>query len=291
MVEERRLRLRNGDAEVLNNYFCRMQSRNSNFFYVIDVDEDSHIRNIFWADARSRAACDSFSNVITFDTTYLTNSYDMSFAPFVGVNHHGESILLRCGLISKEDSETFIWLLKSWLTCMRGRAPRAIITDQCKAMEIAILEEVGQLGSKNDERCFVLTGILKEAKKKKKIMDIYIDDSLDGNQDSNKIHEESRNESKQFHSPLKVRSRGRPPTKRKQPKIEQIVKKAKTKSQKKGSTVDRKQDELSNLNSLSMIDDQSSQNNTSQLGDKEDCNVGLLRSSKIYVGTCTGFFF
>ncbi|XP_042409875.1 protein FAR-RED IMPAIRED RESPONSE 1-like [Zingiber officinale] len=485
VAESRRLRLGNGDAEALNNYFCRMQSRNSNFFYVIDVDEDSRIRNIFWADARSRAACDYFYDVITFDTTYLTNSYDMSFAPFVGVNHHGESILLGCSLISKEDFETFIWLFKSWLTCMRGRAPRAIITDQCKAMEIAIVEvfpdshhrlclwhimkklptkfsshanyklikrnlknivynsitseecdsnwkklieefnlekndllnslyeirhkwmpvyvkdkfwagmstsqrsesmnaffddyvhskttlkqfieqydnalkskiekednsdfasfnsiipvisgnpiekqfqsvytnkifklfqdelrvmvkrnitivpenyilerwrkdikrgyqgitniyddsyhhaeerqrynnlqpllqEVGQLGSKNDERCFVLTGILKEAKKR--IMDINIGDSFDGYQDSNKIYEESRNESKQFHSPLKVRSRGRPPMKRKQSKIEQIVKKTKTKSQKKSSTVDKKQDELSNMNSPSMIDDESSKN-------------------------------
>ncbi|XP_042460360.1 protein FAR1-RELATED SEQUENCE 6-like [Zingiber officinale] len=543
VAEARRLRLGNGDAEALNNYFCRMQCRNSNFFYVIDVDEDSRIRNIFWADARCRAACDSFSDVVTFDTTYLTNSYDMPFAPFVGVNHHGESILLGCGLISKEDSETFIWLFKSWLACMRGRAPRAIITDQCKAMEIAILEvfpdshhrlclwhimkklpakfsshadyklikrnlknivynsltstecdsnwkkfikefnlekndwlnslyeirhkwmpvyvkdkfwagmstsqrsesmnaffddyvhskttlkqfveqydnalkskiekednsdftsfnsiipvisgnpiekqfqsvytnkifklfqnelrglmfcntsfmkeegstlffevmetvygkdgttpkeisfwvqyselqcemkclcrlfefrgivcrhllsvlvkrkvttvpenyilerwrkdikrgyqgitniyddssqhaeerrrynnlqpllqEVGQLGSKNDERCFVLIGILKEAKKK--FMDTNIGDSLDGVQDSNIIHEESRNESKKFHSPLKVRSRERPPTKKKQSKIEQIEKRAKAKSRKKGSIIDRKQDDLSNIEEI-----------------------------------------
>ncbi|XP_042396465.1 protein FAR-RED IMPAIRED RESPONSE 1-like [Zingiber officinale] len=543
VAEARRLRLGNGDAEALNNYFCRMQSRNSNFFYVIDVDEDSRIRNIFWADARCRAACDSFSDVVTFDTTYLTNSYDMPFAPFVGVNHHGESIFLGCGLISKEDSETFIWLFKSWLACMRGRAPRAIITDQCKAMEIAILEvfpdshhrlclwhimkklpakfsshanyklikrnlknivynsltstecdsnwkkfikefnlekndwlnslyeihhkwmsvyvkdkfwagmstsqrsesmntffddyvhskttlkqfveqydnalkskiekednsdfasfnsiipvisgnpiekqfqsvytnkifklfqnelrglmfcntsfvkeegstlffevmetvygkdgttpkeisfwvqyselqcqmkclcrlfefrgivcrhlmsvlvkrkvttvpehyilerwrkdikrgyqgitniyddscqhaeerrrynnlqpllqEVGQLGSKNDERCFVLIGILKEAKKR--FMDTNIGDSLDGDHDSNIIHEESRNESKKFHSPLKVRSRGHPPMKRKQSKLEQIEKRAKPKSRKKGSTIDRKQDELSNIEQI-----------------------------------------
>ncbi|KAG6488058.1 hypothetical protein ZIOFF_056816 [Zingiber officinale] len=39
-----------------------------------------------------------------------------------------------------EDSETFIWLFKSWLTCMLGRAPKAIITDQCRAMAIAIEE-------------------------------------------------------------------------------------------------------------------------------------------------------
>ncbi|KAG6495182.1 hypothetical protein ZIOFF_042973 [Zingiber officinale] len=117
-----------------------MQSRNSNFFYVLDLDEESRIRNVFWADARCRVAYDYFSNVVTFDTTYLTNSYDMSFAPFVGVNHHGQSILLGCGLLSSEDLETFKWLFKSWLTCMLECAPKAIITDQCRAMAIAIEE-------------------------------------------------------------------------------------------------------------------------------------------------------
>ncbi|XP_047319523.1 protein FAR-RED IMPAIRED RESPONSE 1-like [Impatiens glandulifera] len=138
--EARRLRLEDGDAEALSNYFCRMQSRNSNFFNVLDLDGESRIKNVFWADARSRATYDYFSDVITFDTTYLTNSYDMPFAPFVGVNHHGQSILLGCGLLSSENTESFIWLFKSWLTCMLGRAPKVIITDQCRAMAIAIEE-------------------------------------------------------------------------------------------------------------------------------------------------------
>ncbi|KAG6523513.1 hypothetical protein ZIOFF_013374 [Zingiber officinale] len=34
--EARRLRLGEEDAEALSNYFCRMQSRNPNFFYVLD---------------------------------------------------------------------------------------------------------------------------------------------------------------------------------------------------------------------------------------------------------------
>ncbi|KAG6534124.1 hypothetical protein ZIOFF_008008 [Zingiber officinale] len=74
-------------------------------------------------------------------------------------------------------------------------------------------------------------------------MDTNIGDSLDDDHDSNIIHEESRIESKKFHSPLKVRSCGRPPTKRKQSKIEQIEKRAKAKSRKKGSTIDREQDD------------------------------------------------
>lgn len=69
--------------------------------------------------------------------TYLTNKYGMPFAPFVGVNYHGQTILLGCGLISNEDTNTFIWLFNSWLTCMLGKAPTTIIIDQDKVMQNA----------------------------------------------------------------------------------------------------------------------------------------------------------
>ncbi|XP_042980173.1 protein FAR1-RELATED SEQUENCE 5-like [Carya illinoinensis] len=96
------------------------------------------LKNVFWVDARSRAAYQSFGDAITFDTTYLTNAYKMPFAPFVGVNHHGQSILFGCGLISNEDANTFEWLFESWLKCMNDQPPNAIITDQDKAMKLAI---------------------------------------------------------------------------------------------------------------------------------------------------------
>ncbi|KAH9751515.1 protein FAR1-RELATED SEQUENCE [Citrus sinensis] len=101
-------------------------------------NEDARLKNLFWADARSRAANKEFGDVITFDSTYLTNKYDMPFAAFVGVNHHGQSTLLGCGLISNEDIDTYVWLFRSWLTCMSSCAPNAIITDQDKAMQKAI---------------------------------------------------------------------------------------------------------------------------------------------------------
>ncbi|XP_062164654.1 protein FAR1-RELATED SEQUENCE 5-like [Alnus glutinosa] len=134
----RELNLGKGGAQALCDYFRRMQKQNSGFYYVIDVDDDCRLRNVFWADARSRAAYDFFGDVITFDTTYLTNKYDMPFAPFVGVNHHGQSILLGAGLISREDTDTFVWLFKCWLECMNGQAPKAIMTDQDRAMKNAI---------------------------------------------------------------------------------------------------------------------------------------------------------
>ncbi|XP_014756066.2 protein FAR1-RELATED SEQUENCE 6 [Brachypodium distachyon] len=140
LQEKRRLKLGAGDAHAVYQYFLHMQSKDPDFFHVMDVVEDGRLRNVFWADARSRATYEPYWDVITFDTTYLTNKYSMPFAPFVGVNHHGESVLLGCGLLSNEDTETFIWLFKSWLCCMSNKAPNAIITDQCKAMQNAIEE-------------------------------------------------------------------------------------------------------------------------------------------------------
>jgi hypothetical protein len=41
----RRLRLGIGDADAIQNYFVRMQKQNSQFYYVVDIDDDSRLRN------------------------------------------------------------------------------------------------------------------------------------------------------------------------------------------------------------------------------------------------------
>ncbi|KAI5430378.1 hypothetical protein KIW84_034820 [Lathyrus oleraceus] len=100
--KERRAIGKEGDGKALISYFCKMREQNTYFFYDIDLDDDFHVRNVFWADARSRAAYEYFGDVVTFDTTYLTNKYDMPFAAFV------------------------------------EKAPLGIVTDQCKAMKNVI---------------------------------------------------------------------------------------------------------------------------------------------------------
>ncbi|KAF5481759.1 hypothetical protein F2P56_002387 [Juglans regia] len=85
----RHLRLGAGGAGALRDYFCRTQYKNPKFFTLMDLDDDGRLKNVFWANPRSRAAYQDFGNVVTFDTTYLTNRYRMPFAPFVGINHHG----------------------------------------------------------------------------------------------------------------------------------------------------------------------------------------------------------
>ncbi|KAM6585972.1 hypothetical protein CsatB_012974 [Cannabis sativa] len=134
------LKLRNGDVLLIQNFFCRAQLVDPNFFYVMDFNDEGLLRNVFWIDSRSRAAYAHFNDVVSFDTTCLSFNYEIPLIAFVGVNHHGQNILLGCGLLADETLETYIWLFRAWLTCLSGRPPQTIITNQSKAMQSAIAE-------------------------------------------------------------------------------------------------------------------------------------------------------
>lgn len=84
----------------------------------MDLHDGGRLINVFCAKARSIAAYESFRDIVIFVTRYLTNKYDMSFAPFGGAHHHGQPILFAYRLVSSEDVDTFIWLSESWLSFM-----------------------------------------------------------------------------------------------------------------------------------------------------------------------------
>ncbi|KAJ4762028.1 FAR1-related sequence 2 [Rhynchospora pubera] len=81
-----------------------------------------------------------FGDVVTFDATYIVNRFDLPVAPIVGVNHHGQSIIFGCAMMTHEDTESYKWIISNWLDCMGGKAPKTIITDQSAAMKKAIAE-------------------------------------------------------------------------------------------------------------------------------------------------------
>lgn len=134
------LNLKKGDTQAIYNYLCRMQLTNPNFFYLMDLNDDGRLRNVFWMDARCRAACGYFGDVIYFDNTYLSNKYEIPLVAFVGINHHGQTVLLGCALLAGETTESYTWLFRAWLTCVSGHFPQTIITDRCKALQSAIAE-------------------------------------------------------------------------------------------------------------------------------------------------------
>lgn len=138
---KRRKLLEDGDAQRMYNLFKKSQSENPDFFYAVQMDESSCIGNCFWADARSRLAFQYFGDVVCFDATYLSNRYDMPFAPFVGVNHHQHSVMFGCALLVDKSIESYVWLFKAWFEAMGGRYPAVIITDndECMAKAIALV--------------------------------------------------------------------------------------------------------------------------------------------------------
>ncbi|KAJ3698743.1 hypothetical protein LUZ61_002448 [Rhynchospora tenuis] len=135
-TDNRKLLGKDVDSTLL--HFQRKQDSDPEFFYAIDADEDGFVKHIFWADGRSRRAYLEFGDVVTFDTTYNTNKYSMPLAPFIGVNHHRQSIFFGMALLRSENAANFCWLFETWLKAMYGKHPKAIITDQDLAMKKAI---------------------------------------------------------------------------------------------------------------------------------------------------------
>ncbi|XP_021734177.1 protein FAR-RED IMPAIRED RESPONSE 1-like [Chenopodium quinoa] len=138
VAEKQRLELTEGDANGMIEYFNKMSADNQNFFHLCRFGKDGALQDVVWVDARCRAAYEEFGDVVCFDSTYLTNKFHLPYALFVGVNHHGQSILFGCALISRETAETYEWVLRTWLHCMGGKAPTSILTDQDPAIRKAV---------------------------------------------------------------------------------------------------------------------------------------------------------
>ena len=127
-----------GDAEAVLKYLQSMQLDDRSFFYAIQVDEDDKMTNIFWADAKSMKDFGYFGDVVCLDSTYKTNGYGRPFAPFIGVNHHKQPIILGAALLYDETVESFKWLFITFKIAMGGKQPKTILTDQSGALGEAL---------------------------------------------------------------------------------------------------------------------------------------------------------
>ena len=66
---------------------------------------------------------------MSFDTTFSTNIYGLPFAPIIGVDNHGSTVLFGVGLLKDEKIGSFKWLLSTFVEAMGGKEPKYIITD------------------------------------------------------------------------------------------------------------------------------------------------------------------
>lgn len=134
------LKLEKGDAEAILSFFSQLQLADPEFFYVADINERGCLRNLFWADAKSRVAYGYFGDVVAIDTTCLTGGYRVPLVLFLGLNHHRQSVLFGCGLLAGDVMESYTWLFRAWLTCISGRPPQVIITSQCGILQTVVAD-------------------------------------------------------------------------------------------------------------------------------------------------------
>jgi hypothetical protein len=133
-----REKIKNADAQLFVAQMERKKEANSAFFYDFVVDEHGKLLYIFWADATSRKNYKHYGDLVSFDATYSTNQYNMTFAPFTGVNHHMQSVCFGAAFLVNEKIESYEWLFRTFLLAMGGKAPRLIITDEDASMKLAI---------------------------------------------------------------------------------------------------------------------------------------------------------
>jgi sensor domain CHASE-containing protein len=116
----------------------RKKEANSAFFYDFVVDKRGKLVYIFWDDGTSRKNYRHFGDLVSFDTTYNINQYNMIFTPFTDVNHHMQNVLFRAVFIANEKIESYKWLFQTFLLAMGGKPLRLIITDKDSSMKSSI---------------------------------------------------------------------------------------------------------------------------------------------------------
>ncbi|CAM8917243.1 unnamed protein product [Rhodiola kirilowii] len=127
------------DAQMIINNLSKKKDSCEGFIYDYFTHEDGTLCRLFWADTRMVSDSKVFGDIIPFNATYSTNKYNMVFVPFTGIDNHKSSVTLAAGLISKEDVESYSWLLQCFKKSVASD-PIVLLTDQDPALKIAVAD-------------------------------------------------------------------------------------------------------------------------------------------------------
>ncbi|XP_047331589.1 protein FAR1-RELATED SEQUENCE 5-like [Impatiens glandulifera] len=134
----RHTKVENGDATALIQYFISKANKETYFYWNVQLDDDDRMMNFFFRDYRCAVDYEYFGDVLSINTTYRTNKYNLICAPFVGINHHMQNVLFGLAFMSDETESSFEWLFRTFLDSMNDKQPQTIFSDQCQAMMNAI---------------------------------------------------------------------------------------------------------------------------------------------------------
>ncbi|KAL4345900.1 hypothetical protein AHAS_Ahas11G0324600 [Arachis hypogaea] len=101
----RRGKVKDGDAFAVLAYLFSKADSDPLFLGKFTL-KDGRLDNLVWADGESVIDYECFGDVLAFDTTYKKNVYNKPLVIFSGTNHHGQTTIFGCALLSNERSET-----------------------------------------------------------------------------------------------------------------------------------------------------------------------------------------
>nr|XP_051229150.1 protein FAR1-RELATED SEQUENCE 3-like [Lolium perenne] len=123
-LAKERKKIKNRDIEELLLLFKEAREKMPGFRHSLDVDSDNRVKSIFWIDQIGRANYSKFGQFVSFDTTFSTNQYGMPFAPILGVDNYGKTVVFAVGLLEDERADTFKWLFEEFLSAMDNKHPK-----------------------------------------------------------------------------------------------------------------------------------------------------------------------
>ncbi|XP_044364495.1 protein FAR1-RELATED SEQUENCE 5 [Triticum aestivum] len=118
--------------------FSSMQAENKGFYFAVKTDDERRVSGLYWCHQKSRADYTCFGDVVTFDTTYKSNLYEMPVGMFIGVNNHYQCCVFGCVVLREETVESFEWAYETFLSSVDNKVPKTFLTDQSRQMELAI---------------------------------------------------------------------------------------------------------------------------------------------------------
>jgi hypothetical protein len=119
-----------GDMAKTLEVFGRIKKKDPGFVIAMDIDDKKRVRSLLFSHGSSRVDYASFGDVVTFDTTYRTNLYNLPFGLFVGVNNHFQSIIFAGVLLTEETIDAFKWTFRNFVAAMGSTAPQTILTGE-----------------------------------------------------------------------------------------------------------------------------------------------------------------
>ena len=105
-------------------YFMKRAVEDPTFFHKLHVDEENKVKNIYWREGISLNWYVEYRDYLSFDTTYMTNRYNLPCAPIVGILGHTHTIISGYAFISDETTETYKWLFEAFLESMEENIQR-----------------------------------------------------------------------------------------------------------------------------------------------------------------------